>query len=160
MVYRLILIVAPRWDGNIAWLIDWMSQLQRTDHTRLAWVALCPDDDAPFRFWSDVLDALQDADGELIDLLTLKPEITLPFCLNESIEDLINVLADVDGQFFLVFEGYHLIRTQEIHRAIQFLLDYLPDSTHLVIVSQTDPPLQLSRLRVRRQMIEIRVDES
>ncbi len=157
--YRLILIVAPQREGNNSWLSEWIWQLHQADLVRVAWVALCPEDEAPSRFWSDLLESIRAVDGQFIEPLAKELEIDAPFCINESIEDLINVLADEDGQFFLVFEGYHLIRTQEIHDAIQLLLNYLPDSAHLVIISQTVPPLQLSRLRVRRQMLEIRVDE-
>ena len=37
-----------------------------------------------------------------------------------------------------------------------FLLDNLPPNTHLVMTTRRDPPLPLARLRVRRDLIEIR----
>ncbi len=42
---------------------------------------------------------------------------------------------------------------------ITYLLDHMPPQMHLVLLSRTDPPLPLSRLRVRNQLVEIRADQ-
>ena len=43
-------------------------------------------------------------------------------------------------------------RFQGVHMIVSFLLERLPESTHLVISSRVDPPLPLARLRARGQM--------
>ncbi len=42
---------------------------------------------------------------------------------------------------------------------ITYLLDHASPQLHLVILTRTDPPLPLSRLRVRNQLVEIRADQ-
>ena len=42
---------------------------------------------------------------------------------------------------------------------ITYLLDHVPPQMHLVLLSRTDPPLPLSRLRVRNQLVDIRADQ-
>ena len=37
-----------------------------------------------------------------------------------------------------------------------FLLDHLPANVHLVIATRADPPLPLSRLRARGELVEVR----
>jgi LuxR family transcriptional regulator, maltose regulon positive regulatory protein len=72
---------------------------------------------------------------------------------------LINELARFKQQFMLVLDDYHVIANPKIHDAIEFLLDHLPAHLTLIIATRVDPPLALSRLRVRGQLLEIRADD-
>jgi LuxR family maltose regulon positive regulatory protein len=56
----------------------------------------------------------------------------------------------------LILDDYHVIEEPSIHQAIEFLLEHQPPQMHLVILTRIDPPLPLSRLRARNQMVEIR----
>jgi LuxR family maltose regulon positive regulatory protein len=75
---------------------------------------------------------------------------------------LINEIAALSDQVFLVLDDYHLIEAQPIHDALTFLLRHLPPAAwpsgglHLVIVTREDPPLPLARLRARGQLAELR----
>ena len=55
----------------------------------------------------------------------------------------------------LVLEDYHVITTPSIHQAVAWLLDSLPATLHLVIVTRADPALPLARLRVSGDLTEI-----
>ena len=59
-------------------------------------------------------------------------------------------------RWVLVLDDYHVIRAPEVHEAMTFLLDHLPDQLHLVIATRSDPPLSLPRLRARGQLTEVR----
>ena len=69
---------------------------------------------------------------------------------------LINDLSLIPQDFILLLDDYHLIEDQNVHAVIIYLLDHLPPRMHLVIISRSDPPLPLSRLRARDQLLEIR----
>ncbi len=69
--------------------------------------------------------------------------------------ELINGLIHLSGDRFIILENYHRIQDEEIHRMIAYLIDYLPPNFHLIITSQVSPPLQIPRLRVRRELLEI-----
>jgi LuxR family transcriptional regulator, maltose regulon positive regulatory protein len=56
----------------------------------------------------------------------------------------------------LVLDDYHVIMAEPIHDAITYLLDHLPPRMHLVITTRADPPLPLSRLRARGQLVKLR----
>ncbi|NIV33891.1 MAG: hypothetical protein GWN58_31915, partial [Anaerolineae bacterium] len=47
---------------------------------------------------------------------------------------------------------YHLIQNPDIHRQMTFLVDHAPPALHLVLLSRTEPPLPLSRWRVKGWM--------
>src|SRR6185312_10025707 len=59
-------------------------------------------------------------------------------------------------QWIVVLDDYHVIAAPEVHDAVTFLLDHLPDRLHLVVATRSDPPLPLARLRSRGQLTELR----
>lgn len=56
----------------------------------------------------------------------------------------------------MVLDDYHQIQTQSIHRAAEFLVAHASPLLHLIVITREDPPLSLSRMRVRGQMTEVR----
>jgi LuxR family maltose regulon positive regulatory protein len=69
---------------------------------------------------------------------------------------LVNDIAECPHTFTLVLDDYHVIETEAIHNALAFLVDHLPPQIRLVIATRADPPLPLSRLRVKRHLAEVR----
>jgi LuxR family maltose regulon positive regulatory protein len=61
-----------------------------------------------------------------------------------------------DSHWLLVLDDYHAIEAPEVHEAMTFLLDHMPDHLHLLLATRPDPPLPLSRLRSRGQLTEER----
>ena len=43
-----------------------------------------------------------------------------------------------------MLDDYHVIEAPEVHEAVTFLLDHLPDQLHLVMATRLDPPLPLA----------------
>ena len=58
--------------------------------------------------------------------------------------------------FALVLDDYHVVTAHVIHRMLTFLVEHLPPQMHLIIVTRSDPPLPLARLRARGQLTEVR----
>ena len=56
-------------------------------------------------------------------------------------------------------DDYHLITEQSIHSAIAYLLDHIPASFQLVLVTREAPPFSVARLRARGQLREFHVDD-
>jgi LuxR family maltose regulon positive regulatory protein len=72
---------------------------------------------------------------------------------------IINEIAGHTTPFVLVLDDFHTIYAQPILEMITHLLDHMPPRMHLVLISRTDPPLPLSRLRVCSKLAEIRADQ-
>jgi len=122
----------------------------------VAWVALDASDNDPVRFWRYVLSACQTFAPEVgaaaRDLLQTAQEPPLEVLLTA----LINDLAQFSRRCVLVLEDYHLITAPPIHDAITFLLDHLPATLHLIMLTRSNPPLPLARLRARNEIVELR----
>jgi LuxR family maltose regulon positive regulatory protein len=72
---------------------------------------------------------------------------------------LIKEVSDIPNDLMLILDDYHLIDTEEIHKIVELLLDFLPAHIHLVITTRVDPPLPLARLRVSNQLTELRATD-
>jgi LuxR family transcriptional regulator, maltose regulon positive regulatory protein len=63
-----------------------------------------------------------------------------------------------DAPLVLVLDDYHLVTSAQVHGLVTTLLDRCPPRLHLVLITRADPPLQLSRLRVRGELAELRTE--
>jgi len=124
-----------------------------------AWVSLDKGDNDPVRFLSYLIAAFQNVqDGLGDDTGALLQGVQNP--TDESILSvLVNELSSVSQDFALILEDYHIIELQEIHHMMVFLLEHIPPQMHLVILTRSDPPFPLARLRARGELTEIRAKE-
>jgi len=150
------LVSAPAGYGKTTLVSSWL----RESGVPSAWLSLEESDNDPVRFLQYLLTALQEIiPGVRLDLLDLVEGIQAA-SLQALMNILINEIAKTNSKFVLVLDDFHLIQDQFILDIVAFLLDHLPTrQMHLVLISRTDPPLPLSRLRARNQMIEIRADQ-
>jgi LuxR family maltose regulon positive regulatory protein len=122
----------------------------------VAWLSLDEGDNDPVRYLSYLVAALRRAVGEGFGegvLAALRsPE---PPRMEAVLGAFINELADLPGEVAVVFDDYHVIDSEGVHRIISFLLERLPEGAHFVISGRVDPPLPLARLRARGQMTEL-----
>lgn len=125
-----------------------------------AWVALDEGDNDPARFLTYVIAALRQAAGPSAQHLGAASQAMLsapqPPPAETLLTALINDLAHTPGLFILALDDYHAIHNPHVHHLTGFLLEHLPASMHMVILTREDPLLPISRLRARGQVCEIR----
>jgi len=174
---KLTLISAPPGFGKTTLLSEWVywpqdanghrpagpKEAQPSDFTPqpagVAWVSLDEQDNDPVRFWSYVISALDKVQPGLgTEAMTMLHSPQAP-PIETTLTHLVNALAAASQTCILILDDYHLIQTEPIHQAVTFLLDHLPAQMHLMITSRADPPLPLTRLRVRRQLTELREND-
>ena len=72
---------------------------------------------------------------------------------------MINDLAQLEKTYVLILDDYHSIISKEINDGVSFLLQNLPESLHLILVSRTNPDLLLPLLRARDELVEITTND-
>jgi LuxR family maltose regulon positive regulatory protein len=158
---RLILLSAPAGYGKTALLAEW-ARAKREGGLRAAWLSLERSENDPARFWAYVIAAIQAVEPGLGQgmqaMLRAAGSPLAPLRSEAMLTVLINELAALEG-LLLVLDDVHLIDEPAIHRGLAYLLDHLPAAVHLAIASRADPPLPLSRLRARNQLLELRVTD-
>ncbi|MCB0176812.1 MAG: tetratricopeptide repeat protein [Anaerolineae bacterium] len=152
---KLTLVAAPPGFGKTTLMSEWQASLS-ADSRSMVWVSLDEQDNDPVRFWSYVVTALDTPTTELNE--TILPMLHTPQApdIETILITLINSLTTIDSKIILVLDDYHVITAEPVHQALIFLLENLPPQLHLAITSRTDPPLPLTRLRVRSQLTELR----
>jgi LuxR family transcriptional regulator, maltose regulon positive regulatory protein len=65
-------------------------------------------------------------------------------------------LQAVDNGMVVVIDDYHVLSQPEIHSFMERVLLHLPATVHVVLTTRADPPLRLTRMRLRGQLVEIR----
>jgi LuxR family transcriptional regulator, maltose regulon positive regulatory protein len=79
--------------------------------------------------------------------------------LRDVLPDFVNEVVLSDSPLILVLDDYYLISSRQVHDSVTTLLDRCPPQLHLIMVTRADPPLPVSRLRVRGQLAEIRAEQ-
>ena len=59
----------------------------------------------------------------------------------------------------LVLDDYHLVTSAQVHTSVATLLGHSPPQLHLMLITRADPPLPLSRARVRGDLAELRAED-
>ncbi len=155
---RLVLVAAPAGFGKTTFLAQWLAAAKSAQR-RVAWLALDPGDTELRTFLTHLVAAIQVADPEVgVEALGLleaggatPPEDVLVSLLND-----LDLLA---GSTVVALDDYHFIDSAAIHEAVTFLLDNLPPQVTLAMTTRADPPLPLSRLRARGELVEVRAAE-
>ena len=152
---KLTLICAPAGSGKTTLFFAWL-QSSYGDDLPVAWVSLDEGDNDPTRFWRYACTALERIHPSVGEQILPLLQAPYPPPVESMLTRLINLLTESAAPFALVLDDYHLITTEQIHQALSFLLEHMPPSMHLVVITRYEPPLPLARLRVRGQIVEIR----
>jgi LuxR family maltose regulon positive regulatory protein len=151
----LTLIVAPAGWGKSTLVADWLAR----DRATVGWVSLDSGDDDPKRFWRYLLLAAGQAGSAAGAAGLRRLDMAGSDVLRDVLPDFINEVVLSDSPLILVLDDYHLISSRQVHDSVTTLLDRCPPQLHLIMVTRADPPLPVSRLRVRGQLVEIRAEQ-
>ena len=150
--HNLILVSAPAGFGKTTLAAQWLAGRGQP----VAWVSLDEGDNQLPHFLRYVCAAVRRAVPEACDALHhLLTAATLPD-VDYLADLLVEELNTLPVASILVLDDYHHIRSSEVHHVLRHLLHYRPPRLHLVILTRSDPPLFLGRLRMSRQITEIR----
>ncbi len=163
---RLVLVAAPAGFGKTTVLTQWLTAVDSSTASepgvpslRVAWLSLDQDDADLTRFLTHVVAALQTTNPDLgTDALALMTS-DRGFATDEVLVSLVNDLDSIAGPTVLALDDYHVIDARDVHEALTFLLDNLPRQVTLAITTRSDPPLPLSRLRARAELLELRASD-
>ncbi|HEY5729062.1 MAG TPA: LuxR C-terminal-related transcriptional regulator [Anaerolineales bacterium] len=154
---KLTLVSAPAGYGKTTLITSWLNFF--TESTWTIWLSLEKSDNEPARFlsywaaaWNRIIDFGLENILELLDAPQLPP-------FQNILDEVINPLAQRNKPVILVLDDYHTITNPLIHEMLEYFLEHQPRLVHLVVITRSDPPLPLARLRARGQMIEIRASD-
>lgn len=151
---KVTLLSAPAGFGKTTLVSNWLheSDLQN------AWLSLDDGDNDPARFLSYIIAAMQRTNIGISEALQAMLDSPQRPNAEMLLSALINDISEQESPgYILVLDDFHQIDNNSIHQALSFLIEHQPPQLHLVVISREDPPLQLSLLRGRGELTEIRL---
>lgn len=149
------LLVAAAGSGKTTLLSAWVASLPPARSARVAWLALEAGDDDPQHLLRYLIAALARVDETLGAAALAVLEAPQP-ATQAALTLLLNDLSRLREPLTLILDDYHLIQNPAIHQALVFFVEHLPPTLQLIIATREDPPLPLTRLRARGQLVELR----
>ncbi len=148
---KLTLVSAPAGFGKSTLVARWARELGYP----LGWVSLDGHDNDPVLFLAYIFAAMNQAYevGE-----TVLAEIQAPQRPSDDaiLMAWINELTNYPNKMILVLDDFHAIENLSVHQNVEFILENLPSNLHLILISRSDPPLHLARIRGSGLLNEIR----
>jgi len=148
---KLTLISAQAGFGKSTLVAMWA----RESKALLGWVSLDAQDNDPVLFLTYIFTAInsvaQVGDSVLAEIQSSQrpsDEAILKVWINE--------LANHSEVLTLVLDDYHVIENPTIHQLVEFFLEHSPPNFRLIMITRSDPNLQMARIRASGQLTEIR----
>lgn len=155
---RLILVSAPAGYGKSTLVSTWYRCLP--EDTRKVWLTLDVEENETQHFLTYLVAAM----NRLISAAVPLDSGSLPFSIT-SIDSafrgilipLLNELSSTEIPKILIMDDYQAIHNHSVHTILEFIMQHMPPSMRVVIVSRADPPLQLASMRASGQICEVRL---
>ncbi len=148
---RVTLVSAgPGW-GKTLLVARWAAT--QSSSQPVAWLSLDSFDNDPVLFWSYLAAAVHntgEAPGGTLGALMIRPPVG-----PDVSRRIIVALAELPRPVTLVLDDFGEINNPEILQGIRDILRY-PSQLRLVVITRSDPSLNLHRLRVEGQLVEVR----
>ena len=149
---KLILVSATAGYGKTTLVSDWLNQI----NIPTAWYSADDRDNDPYEFLTFIISAIQtlhkNIGNKSLDLLNSPGTTELEYILELLINDILTVKSD----FLLVVDNLHLISSKEIYKILSFIIEHKPRNFRMAILTRSDPPLSLARMRSQNELSEIR----
>jgi LuxR family transcriptional regulator, maltose regulon positive regulatory protein len=150
------LICAPAGSGKTSLLAGWVAA---STGTTIAWLSLDRHDDDPGLLWTRILGALEGTgrfpeDSGLAGLVAPPGGITRDF-----IDVVVDKVAGLGEPVWLVLDDVHVLRQAAALGSLGELARSVTAGFRLVLVSRTDPPIGLPKLRLEGRVREARSAE-
>jgi LuxR family maltose regulon positive regulatory protein len=162
---RLILLSAPAGFGKTTLLAQALAPdpsppaKTQDQGRRVAWLSIDAGDNDARRFLTNLVAAVQTARPEVGGDALSHLENDRGVSNDAVLVSLVNDLDALAGPTILALDDYHLIENSAVHEAVTFLVDQLPPQACIAITTRVDPPLPLSRLRARGELVELRATD-
>ena len=159
---RLVLLAAPPGFGKTTLLSQWLAEAAGVDvageaGTRVAWLTLDESDADVTQFLSGLVAALAvAADGVAVEAGALL-DSDRPVPSEDVLVSIVNDLDALAGRTVIALDDLHRAAGPAVHEAVTFLLENLPPHVVVAATTRADPPLPLTRMRARGELVEIRV---
>jgi len=151
----LTLVSAPAGYGKSTLVSCWLDRCDRPS----TWISLDENDNDLRQFLAYFIAAVETVFPNSVN--ETRPLVDAPFLppLSTLVGSMANELDMIEQGFILVLDDIHSIQEKSVHHFLNDLLRHPPRPMHLVLIGRRDPLLNITALRARSQLAEIRLQD-
>src|SRR4029078_5927171 len=127
-------------------IASWLQSLPKGS-LPVAWVTLDKNDNDPLQFWTYVLTSLDNCQEGLCTPLLTRLGHDHPTSCEYVLPELIKIISSLSKELLLVLDDYQAITSPHVHTQLLFLLEHLPPTIHIILISRSAFTLDLTALR-------------
>ncbi|HMD55852.1 MAG TPA: AAA family ATPase [Solirubrobacteraceae bacterium] len=153
-----VVLTAPAGYGKSSLLCEWAAHESRP----FAWLRLSPREDAPGRLLACISDALHglEASGQVAEPADARGPTPGDGTERDpggtsALIELAERSAANAGDFVLVLDDAHHLRSPESRELLAALADGLPQGVRMALASRSEPPLRVGRLRAAHRLLQL-----
>lgn len=150
----LVLVAAPAGYGKTTAVRAWCATLD----VGLAWVTLDVGDDDPIRLWRYVataVDRIRPGLGR-----TALQRLDAPGAgAGDAVDELMNGIGAYGRPLVLVLDDLQTVTSSASMSSLYDALLHLPANARVIVLTRSDPPLGLARLRAGSELVELRATD-
>ena len=150
----LTLVAAPAGYGKTTAVRSWCASRDAA----FAWVTLDRGDNDPVRLWRYVATAV-DRVREGLGRRTLQRLAVAGVAIEDVIDELMNAIPSLGKELVLVLDDLHAVTSDECLASLAYALEHVAPTARIVVMTRTDPSLELGRLRAGGALAELRADD-
>jgi LuxR family maltose regulon positive regulatory protein len=148
-------VSAQAGSGKSTIISAWLSEQDRP----YSWYSLDEWDNDATQFFAYFTAGIKSIDRQAAEPLEQLLAAFQSVGFEAFIRPLIHQLHAIDHPFILVLDDYHVIRNDQIHQVLRAILEHLPQSMQLVLITREDPPFPLAKLRASKRLFELRISQ-
>ncbi len=152
---KLVLFRAPAGFGKTSAMLLWREHL-RERGIPTAWLTLSEADNDPAHFLVYLTASFQRIDPSLE---MGKPGATFGVSPAELLRNILDWSTRLPQNYAMFLDEFEVVRNPEVHAIIQQILEHLPEGGLLLMSTRETPSLQINRLRARRQLVHIGLED-
>jgi LuxR family maltose regulon positive regulatory protein len=151
--YRFAYIAAPAGYGKTTAVVDYLTR----ENIKHAWFSIDESDNDPVRFWRYMTSAIaRCCENSDFESISIDSKLVAS---NISADLLIAMLEQVQEEFIIVLDDYHLIENSTIQSSVEHLVRLLPNNIKPIFLSRKEPENYLSVLCSRGAAIRLEASE-
>lgn len=147
----LVLVSAPAGYGKTTLVAEWARQSQKP----VGWISLDPQDN-DLQVFNRYLTSFVEVFFPNLPLSGMPLTGDSEGEFQALLVEIINACSELDQEFTMVLDDYHVIQNSQIHDGLLFTLEHLPQQLHFIVITRSDPPFPLARLRANGHVCEVK----
>lgn len=148
---------APEGFGKTTIVSNWIYNRNYNDNT--LWITLDSRDNNIYNFWHCITYGLfNQMHSQFEDCLNLFNAYSL-YSIESIVNSLVNSLAKASKEILIVLDDFHNIKDTDLLNSLRFFLKHLTNNTHIILITQYKPNLQLFKLTIWDEILELSIDD-